>query len=49
MRLSLSSRLPLLAAGLIASLALSAAPSAAHFVWVTTLPAEADGLEGAPA
>lgn len=44
MRLSLNSRLPLLAAGLIASLALSAAPSAAHFVWVTTLPAEADGL-----
>ena len=44
MRFSLSGRLPLLAAGLIASLALSAAPSAAHFVWVTTLPAEADGL-----
>ena len=44
MRFSLSGRLPLLAAGLIASLALSAAPAAAHFVWVTTLPAEADGL-----
>lgn len=44
MRLSLSGRLPLLAAGLVASLALGAAPVAAHFVWVTTLPAEADGL-----
>lgn len=44
MRFSLSGRLPLLAAGLVASLALGAAHAAAHFVWVTTLPAEADGL-----
>jgi hypothetical protein len=34
----------MLAVGLVASLLTSAAPAAAHFVWVTTLPAEGDGL-----
>ena len=44
MRSSVNRRLPLLALGLFATLVAGAAPAAAHFVWITTLRAEGDGL-----
>ncbi|MBX9789571.1 MAG: DUF3386 family protein [Pirellulales bacterium] len=44
MRSLVNGRLTVLALGLIATLVAGAAPAAAHFVWITTLPAEGDAL-----